>query len=352
MIDIQVLRQDPERVKANCRRRGAGVDVDAVHEKDQQYLALTREVEEMRAERNRLSKASKSDPQAREKVRELKQDIANKEQERTELKNQVQEALGWVPNFLADDVPDGDSDEDNVELRVCGEKPDFSFRPREHYELGEMLGIIDTDRGSKVAQAGFYYWVGKGAELANALFFWAQKELVRRGFISVVSPCLAKPRTLYGSGYLPFFQDEVYNIENEELALIGTSEQTLIGYHADETLDAAELPLCYTAFSPCFRTEAGSHGKATRGIFRVHQFHKVEQIIFCTPDDSPKYHEYCLDNEEDMLRQLGIPYHVVNVCTGDLGAPGYKKYDIEAWFPVYSSRVGYIDRERVSWLVR
>ena len=147
-----------------------------------------------------------------------------------------------------------------------------------------------------------------------------------------MTPCLAKERTLFGTGYLPFFADQTYNIEGEDLALIGTSEQTLVGYHADDVLDGAKLPLCYTAFTPCFRTEAGSYGKAARGIFRVHQFHKVEQIIFCKPEDSPKYHEFCLANEEYILQQLGIPYHVVNVCVGDLGAPGYKKYDIEAWF--------------------
>jgi seryl-tRNA synthetase len=147
-----------------------------------------------------------------------------------------------------------------------------------------------------------------------------------------MTPCVAKEKTLFGTGYLPFFADQTYSLQGEDLALIGTSEQTLVGYHADEVLQSEQLPHCYTAFSPCFRTESGSYGKASRGIFRVHQFHKVEQIIFCLPEDSPKYHEFCLENEEYLLKQLGLPYRVVNVCVGDLGAPGYKKYDIEAWF--------------------
>ncbi|MBE6367591.1 MAG: serine--tRNA ligase [Lentisphaerae bacterium] len=234
--------------------------------------------------------------------------------------------------MLADDVPDGQTDADNVELRKVGVIPEFDFKVRDHQELGEMLDIIDTQRGAKVAQSGFYYWKGKGAQLVQALFFWTQRELVNRGFQLFMTPCLAKEKTLYGTGYLPFFADQTYALKDEDLALIGTSEQTLVGFHADEVLEGATLPRFYTAYTPCFRTESGSYGKASRGIFRVHQFHKVEQIIFCKPQDSVKYHDFCLENEEYLLQQLGLPYHVVNVCVGDLGAPGYKKYDIEAWF--------------------
>ena len=162
------------------------------------------------------------------------------------------------------------------------------------------------------------------------------QELIKKGFTPMITPCLAKERTLYGTGYLPFFADQTYKLEREDLALIGTSEQTLVGYHADETLEAEKLPICYTAYSPCFRTEAGSYGKASRGIFRVHQFHKVEQIIFCKPEDSVNQHLFALENEEMLLQKLGLPYHVVDVCVGDMGAPGYRKYDIEAWFPGFN----------------
>lgn len=332
MIDIKILRDDPDMVKDNCRRRNCSIDIDTLLEKDSEYLTLVRETEDMRAERNRLSKLCKDNPEARVQVKELKTTLQEKETRQNELKTEIDDILAWMPNFLAEDVPAGTEDSDNEELRVVGEKPSFTFKPRTHDELGDLLGIIDTSRGSKVAQSGFYYWVGKGAQLASALFFWTQRELTNRGFTQFMTPCAAKSRTLFGTGYLPFFADQTYNLENEDLALIGTSEQTLVGYHTDEMLSDADLPKLYTSFSPCFRTEAGSYGKEVRGIFRVHQFHKVEQVVFCTPEESDKYHKICLDNEEHLLKELGLPYHVVNVCIGDMGAPGYKKYDIEAWF--------------------
>ena len=336
MIDVKILRENPELIKTNCAKRGYDVDIDALHDLDQQYLKLIKETEDLRAERNRLSKECKTDVNAREKVKELKVTLGEKEKLMEEIKAQVEEKLTWLPNFQAPDTPDGESDKDNVEVKVVGQKPQFDFQPRDHQEIGEILGIIDTQRGAKVAQSGFYYWVGKGAILAQSMYFWAQKELVKRGFTMMMSPCAAKARTLFGTGYLPFFKDQIYAIGNEDLCLIGTAEQTLVGFHADETMDAAALPERLTAYTPCFRTEAGSYGKEARGIFRVHQFHKVEQIIFCKPEDSPACHEECLANEEYLLQQLGIPYHVVNVCIGDLGAPAYKKYDCEAWFPGYN----------------
>lgn len=337
MIDIRHLRDDPKGVEANCRRRGCDVDIDALCAQDKEYLALIRDVESLRAERNRLSKLCRDNVEARSQVKELKGHIGEKEERMQALKAEIDAALAWMPNSLADDVPDGDGDEDNEEIRFWGEKPEFGFKALAHDEIGEKLGIIDTGRGAKVAQSGFYYWAGQGAQLTTALFFWTQQELVKRGFRLFMTPCAAKEHTLFGTGYLPFFADQTYGLENEDLSLIGTSEQTLVAYHGDETLDAESLPLNYTAFSPCFRTEAGSYGKAVRGIFRVHQFHKVEQIIFCLPDDSPKCHLFCQENEEWLLQQLGIPYRVVNVCVGDMGAPGYKKFDVEAWFAGYGA---------------
>ncbi|MDD5699175.1 MAG: serine--tRNA ligase [Victivallaceae bacterium] len=332
MIDLKILRENPELIRDSCRRRGTRVDIDAIIALDAKNRELTREVEDCRAERNRLSKECRDNPEARDRVKELKETLAGLEAEQVKVNAVLEEKLTWLPNLLADDVPAGNSDEDNLELRREGVIPAFDFRARDHQELGELLDIIDTRRGAKVAQAGFYYWKGKGAELCSALFFWAQRELIKSGFVPFFTPCVAKERTLFGTGYLPFFADQTYTLKNEDLALIGTSEQTLVGYHADEILDSGALPLKYCAFSPCFRTEAGSYGKASRGIFRVHQFHKVEQIIFCRPEDSPEYHDLCLANEEFLLRQLGLPYRVVNVCVGDMGAPGYKKYDVEAGF--------------------
>ncbi len=332
MIDIKLIRENPEMIKANCKRRGCDVNIDQLVKDDAAWRQAVQKSENMRAERNRLSKECKDNPEAREQVKTMKVEMEALEARTAELAKKVEEQLSWLPNLLAPDVPDGKDDADNFELRKEGVIPEFSFKVRDHQELGEMLDIIDTARGAKVAQAGFYFWKGQGAMLCQALFFWTQKELVKRGFTNFLSPCAAKGKTLFGTGYLPFFADQTYDLKNEDLALIGTSEQTLVGYHADETLDGDKLPLMYTAYTPCFRTESGSYGKASRGIFRVHQFNKVEQIIFCRPEDSPKYHDFCLENEEYLLRQLGIPYHVVNVCVGDMGAPGYKKFDIEAWF--------------------
>lgn len=332
MIDIRLIRENSEAVRANCVRRGFPIDIDGLLKLDADARQLGQEAEALRAERNRLSKECAKDPSARDKVKQLKEVLASKEEMLGKIQEKIRQVVIRMPNMLAPDVPDGLDDSGNVEIRKVGEIPSFDFKIRVHLELGELLDILDIPRGAKVAATGFYYWKGKGAMLAQALYFWVQRVLVERGFTMFMTPCLAKERTLFGTGYLPFFADQTYNLVGEDLALIGTSEQTLVGYHADDVLDGAELPLCYTAFTPCFRTEAGSYGKASRGIFRVHQFHKVEQIVFCKPEDSVKYHEMCLANEEYILQQLGIPYHVVNVCVGDLGAPGYKKYDIEAWF--------------------
>ena len=279
MIDIRLLRENPDLIRENCRRRGSSVDLEALIRDDQSYLGLVREVEELRAERNRLSKDCRDNPAARERVRDLKSILAGKEDLLEQTRSRVEAGLSWLPNLLADDVPPGASDQDNRMIRESGVKPSFAFAARDHQALGEILGIIDTTRGAKVAQSGFYYWTGRGAELTNALFFWAQRELIARGFTGFITPCVAKAKTLYGTGYLPFFADQTYRLEGEDLSLIGTSEQTMVGYHADEVLDAASLPRCYCAFTPCFRTEAGSYGKEVRGIFRVHQFHKDRKSV-------------------------------------------------------------------------
>lgn len=337
MIDLKLIRENPELVKQTCCKRGCTVDIDALAALDRELRDVVTKADTLRAERNRLSKECQSNPDARVRVKDMKEEIAALEERAATLEKQVNEQLSWLPNLLDSAVPDGNTDGDNKEIYKVGKLPEFSFQPKDHQELGELLDIIDTARGAKVAQSGFYYWKGKGAQLCQAMFFWAQMELSKRGFTVFMTPCVAKEHTLYGTGYLPFFADQTYGLKNEDLSLIGTSEQTLVGYHADEILDGDKLPLCYTAFTPCFRTESGSYGKASRGIFRVHQFHKVEQIIFCRPEDSEKYHKICLENEEYLLQQLGLPYHVVDVCLGDMGAPGYRKYDVEAWFAGFNA---------------
>lgn len=336
MIDIKYIRENPEFIKKNCEVRGSDADVDAIVALDKERREVTQRAEFLRSERNRLSKECQTNPAAREQVKAMKDELAALEEKERELGVKVDEALSWLPNILDPEVPMGADDTANKELRKVGTIREFGFPVRDHQEIAEKLDILDIKRGGKVAQAGFYYWKGKGALLCDALYTWVKAELIKKGFTPMITPCLAKERTLYGTGYLPFFADQTYKLEREDLALIGTSEQTLVGYHADETLEAEKLPICYTAYSPCFRTEAGSYGKASRGIFRVHQFHKVEQIIFCKPEDSVNQHLFALENEEMLLQKLGLPYHVVDVCVGDMGAPGYRKYDIEAWFPDFN----------------
>ena len=337
MLDIKYIRENLEAVTKNAIRRGSKVDPGEVVALDDRRLELQRKVEDLRAERNRLNdeikKAGKPTTEQIGQSKEIKEQLVSLEASLAEAAKEVLEKASWLPNLLSSEVPDGKDDYGNVEIKKWGELPQFKFEIKDHQALGETLDILDIERATKVTASRFYYLKGGGMLLTWALFTWAISELVKRGFTPFLTPDVAREKTLYGTGYLPFFADDIYKLEGQDLALIGTSEQTLVAYHQDEVLDPAKMPLRYTAFSPCFRTEAGSYGKDTRGIFRVHQFHKVEQIIFSTPSDSPKCHEECLQSEEYFLQQLGIPYRVVNVCVGDFGAPGYKKYDIEAWFP-------------------
>lgn len=330
MLDLKFIRENLEVVTSNCQRRGCKVSVDEVVVLDDKRLSLIQKIEDLRAERNRIAKSGEAN---RELGSEIKLKLKELEPQLAEVEKELHEKMSWLPNMLAEDVPSGKSDEDNAEIRKWGEIPKFNFKIRDHQELGELLDVIDTERATKVAAAKFYYLKNEGALLAWGLFWWVTKYLVSQGFTPFFTPDVAKERTLYGTGYLPFFAEDIYKLEGQDLSLIGTSEQTLVAYHTDEVLALKDLPKLYTAFSPCFRTEAGAYGKDTRGIFRVHQFHKVEQIILCLPEESAKWHEACQKNEEYFFQALEIPYRVVKVCDGDLGAPGYKKYDIEAWFP-------------------
>jgi seryl-tRNA synthetase len=330
MLDIKLIRSQPETIKALVAKRGAKADVDAILAHDSEVRALTQEVEKLRAERKQLSGKD-----VREQAIALRERIQELEKRLDEATRARDEGLTWLPNLLADDTPDGADDKGNVEIARWGALPEFGFEPKTHEVIGTRLGILDTERGARVAGAGFSYWVGDGARLAQGLFALALDILAGHGFTQMFTPIVARERTFFGTGYLPFFKDQIYRIEGEDLALIGTSEQTLVAYHVDEMLAAEKLPLRYCAFSPCFRTEAGAAGRETRGAFRQHQFHKVEQIVLCRPEDSDAWLEKCRAYEEEIMRRLELPYRVVRVCLGDMGAPGYKKYDIEAWFAGY-----------------
>lgn len=333
MISLELLRKSTESIRLMCKRRGVNIDIDEFINIDNDLKQAVREVETLRQERNKLSKQNPGFSNVN--VLKLKQRIADLDSKIEKLQVRRDDIWKWIPNILDETVPDGESDEDNLEVRRWGELQNFNFEPKWHDEIALKLRILNTKNGVKVASSGFTYWVGDGARLLHALFNWTLEILQSRGFTYLMTPILAKSQTLFGTGYLPFFEDQIYNITNTDLSLIGTSEQTLVAYHMDEIMNLEEEAIKYTAFTPCFRTEAGSYGKETKGVFRMHQFYKVEQIIFCLPEFSQKWHEFCLENEEFLFQQLRIPYRVVNVCVGSLGSPASKKYDIEAYFPAY-----------------
>lgn len=327
MIDIKLVRNNPEMIKELCLKRNCDVDVERLVKVDKEYNEKKAALDQLRSELNKVS-----GPEGREKAKELKIKISELKDLTDQLLTERDQLWEQVPNLLASDTPAGKDDGENVEIAKWGEQPKFDFQPKTHEVIGAELGILDLQRGAKVTSAGFYYWKGDGARLAWALFHFAMDFLVERGFELMFTPVLAKKRTFFGTGYLPFGEGEMYKLENDELYLIGTSEQTLVSYHDDEIIPADSLPRLYTAFTPCFRTEAGSYGRSSRGAFRVHQFHKVEQIIFCRPEESEKWHMECQKNVEDFMKQLELSYRVVRVCLGDMGAPGYKKFDVEGWF--------------------
>jgi seryl-tRNA synthetase len=329
MIDIALVRTNPDLVRQTCLAKGSDIDVERLIFVDSELRRLTVHAEGLRARQKKITRDTPRDVAValKEDLKDATEQIRALEQERDDL---------WVrvPNLVADDTPIGDDDSGNVELRREGDTVPADEN-RAHDRIGERLRIFDMVRGAEVAGSGFYYWRGDGARLAWAIFSYAQDLLGSRGFEPMLTPLMAHERTFFGTGYLPFFADQLYRVEGTDLSLIGTSEQTLIGYYGDTIVDLDELPIQATSFSPCFRTEAGSAGRSNRGGYRVHQFHKVEQIVICAPEDSEHWLNECQRNAEDILRGLELPFRVVRVCLGDLGAPAYKKYDTETWFPSF-----------------
>ncbi|MBV8842436.1 MAG: serine--tRNA ligase [Bryobacterales bacterium] len=329
MIDFELVRKQPDMIRELCVKRGSDVDVDKLLALDTELRATLTKLEELRHQRKQIAGGD------RERAVQIRDEIAQLGQKEAEVRSERDYLWARLPNLLAPDTPEGKTDSDNVELERCGQIPTFNFKPEAHDAIGARLDILDIKHAANVAGSGFTYWRGDGARMLWGIFSIALEMLGSKGFLPMFTPVVTKQETLFGTGYLPFFKDDIYKIENEDLCLIGTSEQTLLGYHMGETIPASSLPLLYTAFTPCFRTEAGSYGKESRGAFRLHQFHKVEQIVICRPEESEHWHEQCLLNEKQIMEALGIPYRVVRVCTGDMGAPGYKKYDVEGWFSAF-----------------
>ena len=340
MLDLKLIRSDPERVKTALARRGAAERVDELLALDARRRQLLPEVESAQAERKTISKQIGEAKQAGEDasgpmaaVQALKETIEAGKEELEKVEAELDRLVVSLPNLPDPDAPDGLSEEDAVVLREVGERPEFDFEPRDHLDIGTELGLIDMEAGARLSGSRFAYLKGDLVMLELALVRFAIELVRAEGHEPVAPPVLVREEALEGTGFLPGDRDQIYEIPKDELFLTGTSEVALAGLHAGEILDPGALPLRYCGFSTCFRREAGAAGRDTRGIFRVHQFDKVEMFSFVEPSKSAAEHERILAIEERLLTELEIPYRVVNVAVGDLGAPAAKKYDCEAWIP-------------------
>jgi seryl-tRNA synthetase len=340
MLDLKLIRSEPERVKAALARRGAAEQVDELLALDARRRELLPEIEGAQAERKQLSKRigeakqrGEEDEEAARTVQGLKDKIESGKSELEQVEAELEQIAAALPNLPDPDSPDGMTEEDAVVLREEGERPSFDFAPRDHLDLCTDLGLIDMEAGSRVAGSRFAYIKGDLVLLELALVRCAIDLVRGEGHEPVIPPVLVREEALYGTGFLPGDRDQIYAVPKDELFLVGTSEVSLAALHAGEIIEAERLPLRYAGFSTCFRREAGAGGRDTRGIFRVHQFDKVEMFSFVEPSQSAAEHERLLAIEERILGELEIPYRVVNVAAGDLGAPAAKKYDCEAWIP-------------------
>ncbi|MEU3461354.1 serine--tRNA ligase [Streptomyces sp. NPDC006733] len=341
MIDLRLLREDPDRVRASQRARGEDVAlVDALLSADERRRSSGHRFDELRAEQRQLGKLipkAQGDEKAEllKKTGVLSAAVKAADAEQNEAAQEAQSLLLKLGNLVHPDAPIG-GEEDFVVLEQLGAPRDFAaegFEPKDHLELGEILGAIDVDRGAKVSGSRFYYLTGVGALLELALVNAAIAQATAAGFVPILTPTLVKPAAMAGTGYLGQVDDDVYYLEKDDLYLVGTSEVPLAAYHMDEIIDAGKLPLRYAGFSPCYRREAGSYGKDTRGIIRVHQFDKVEMFVYTTPEDAEAEHQRLLEWEKQWLTALELPFQVIELASGDLGASASRKFDCEAWIP-------------------
>ncbi|MGH7195691.1 MAG: serine--tRNA ligase [Candidatus Saccharimonadales bacterium] len=335
MLDIQFIRDNRETVEIKSRQKGYQVDVVRLLDLDEKRRGLLGQIDEVRAKRNELAaklKQSKPGPEQIEQGKTLKTKISELENELQPVENDYQKLLKSVPNLQFDGVPIGGEDA-SLEIKKVGAQ---TAGAKDHLQLASERGWLDFERGAKVAGNKFYYLTGDLALLENAVTQFALQFVIQKGFQFMTVPHMVSSRILTGTGFAPRSseQSDEYGIDGEDLSLIATAEIPLTGYHADEILDEANLPLMYVALSPCYRKEAGTYGKHTHGLFRVHQFNKLEMYAFCLPENSQAMHEQLLNTQEQLWQTIGIPYHIINIASGDLGAPAAKKYDIEYWSPV------------------
>ncbi len=335
MLDVKFIRENFELVKKSAKEKGYKINIQEVLDLDDKRKKELVRVEELRRKRNEIAaqmKGGKPDAKLIEEGKKIKEELAGLEEDLTKIENESKTALKAIPNIIFDDVPLG-GEECSVEIKNWGEKKKTGV---DHLDYAVARDWVDFERVAKVAGAKFYYLKNELALLENALIQFGMKKVLEKGFNYITTPDLVSSKVLEGTGFNPRTSDQSdeYYIEGEDLALIATAEIPLTGYHMDEIIDEKDLPLKYAGFSACFRKEAGAAGKHTRGLFRVHQFNKLEMYVFCLPEKSKEMHEMILETEEEIWQELGIPYRVINIAAGDLGAPAAKKYDIEYWSPV------------------
>jgi seryl-tRNA synthetase len=341
MLDIKLIREHPEIVKNNLKKRKDEEKiklVDDLLKYDKKWRELIQEVNQLRQKRNvitqEIADLKKKDKDVKQKMKEVKQipdKIKELEVQVDQHKKKTDEILLSLPNILHESVPYGKDENDNVVVKVIGKPPKFDFKPKNHLEIVENLGLIDSERAANIAGHGFYYLKGDLALLDFAILNYTINFMRKRGYLLIEPPFMMKRKPYLGVTDLEFFGDQLYKMDNEDLYLIATSEHPMAAMFMDEILLKDNLPIKFVGASPCFRKEVGAHGKYTKGLFRMHQFNKAEQFIFCLPQDSWKFHEELEKNAEDLYTSLGLHFRVVNVCTGDIGIIAAKKYDIEAW---------------------
>ncbi|MBG0814255.1 serine--tRNA ligase [Planomonospora sp. ID82291] len=338
MIDLRTLREDPDRLRASQRARGEDDSVvDTLLDLDGRRRSALASFESLRAEQKNLGKlVSKASGEEKAELlgraKDLAAQVKSLEAEAEKLAGELDAVLQTVPNIVDEDAPHGGED-DYVVLEEIGERRTFDFEPKDHLELGELLGAIDMERGAKVSGSRFFFLKGVGARLQLGLLNMAMQQAVEAGFVPMITPVLVKPEAMQGTGFHVAHDKEIYRLPDDDLYLVGTSEVPLAAYHADEILDAGELPLRYAGWSSCFRREAGSYGKDTRGIIRVHQFDKVEMFSYCRPEEAREEHLRLLAWEKEMLAKIEVPYRVIDTAAGDLGTSAARKFDCEAWIP-------------------
>ena len=341
MLDINLVRENPELVKQSMQRRNMDIRVvDEVLSVDAEWREVLTEGNQLRHRKNvvaeEIKELKRKGEDISEKIAETKalpEKIRLAEEKEKDLREKIRQLMLQIPNLLHESVPDGIDDTENMEIRRWGDFKDYSFELKSHVDIMEELNLLDTERAGKVAGSRFYYLKNEAVLLDMALICVALHHLKGKGFQLMETPYMLNRRAVEGCVDMSAFEDVLYKISDEDLYLTATSEHTLASYHMDEILEEENLPLRYAGFSACFRREAGAHGKDTKGVFRSHQFNKVEQFVFSTPDTSWNEHELMIKNAEEIFQKLEIPYRVVNVCTGDLGGVAAKKYDIEAWMP-------------------